>query len=124
MNRRILVVVKPPKQEPFVAVVENRLEKLQRLVDGYIEVGRVLAAESEVAGIQILCNEEGRLRHLEPNLVEEPGLRGMVGQIVAVGVKGEDFASMPSSRVPMVMKMLSLPKERPTTGMDGQVTME
>lgn len=122
--KRILVIVKPPEQEPFVAFVENRLEKLQRLVGGYIECAVHLLPESETAGVCILCNEEGRLIGLPENRVAEPGLRGMVGQIVAIGTKGEDFASVPSSKVPMIMRMLGLPKGGRKQEMDGQVTME
>ena len=122
--KRILVIVKPPEQDPFVMFVQNRLESLQRLVGGYIEVGVQLMPESEMAGVCILCNEEGRLIGLPENRVAEPGLRGMVGQIVAIGTRGEDFASLSSSRVPMIMRMLRLPKGGREREMDGQVTME
>ena len=52
----------------------------------------------------IICNEEGRLLDLPFN-IELCGV-GFVGTILAVGAKGDEFASLKASCVPFVMKSL------------------
>ena len=99
-ENQILVVIKEPGQAPRVEpLFENTLEAFQEAVDGYIEA--VTIAEDVV----IICNEEGRLRGLPFN-VNVCGI-GFVGTIVAVGVKGDEFASLKSRHVPSVMRLLT-----------------
>lgn len=95
---KILVCVKMPGEEPYVDHVPNTLEAFQRLVGGYIESFRI--AED----VTLLCNEEGLLRGMPYNAT----IRGnpFVGPVVAVGVKGEDFCSLPAAQVPFLLKVL------------------
>lgn len=98
-EKQILVVIKEPGQAPRVEpLFDNTLEAFQKAVGGYIET--VTIAEDMV----IICNEEGRLMGF-PSNVAVAGV-GFVGTILAVGVKGDEFASLKSRHVPIVMKML------------------
>ena len=84
---KIRVIVKNPGEAPEEREVPNTLAALQALVGGYIEA--VALARDAV----ILVNEEGKLRGLEPNVM----LMGdvLVGPLVIVGVRGEEFADVP-----------------------------
>lgn len=55
MNDQIRIMVKEPEKEPFFMAVENTLESLQTIVNGWIEV---VPISDRVA---IICNEAGRL---------------------------------------------------------------
>ena len=57
------IVLKKVGEEPKVMNIENTLDAKQKLVDGLIEIARV----SE--DILLVCNEEGKLENLQPNLV-------------------------------------------------------
>lgn len=94
----ILVCIKRPGQEPCVELVENTLSALQQLVGGYIESYTI------DEDLTLLCNEEGLLLDLPYNatIAGNP----FVGTVVAVGVRGEDFCSIPSANVPFVLRML------------------
>lgn len=67
--------------------IPNTLEALQAEVGGYIEA---VTLDAETV---IICNEEGRLLGLEPNITinEYP----FVGTILVVGVDGENFTDYP-----------------------------
>lgn len=98
-ERQILAIVKEPGKAPRVEpMFENILHALQEAVGGYIETVTLCS------DLVIICNEEGRLLGL-PHNCEVVGV-DFVGTIVAVGVKGEDFASLKASLVPGVLKML------------------
>lgn len=97
-NDMILAVIKHPGQPPFVDFIENKLESFQALVGGYIESYTV------ATDLTILCNEEGLLRGLPYNatILGNP----FVGTVVAVGVKGDEFASVKGAHVPAVLRMM------------------
>ena len=73
--------------------ISNTLENLQNIVGGYIET--VTCSN----GVVIICNEEGRLNMLPVNCTVFP--RGwsarvtLVGDIIVVGSKGDEFADVP-----------------------------
>lgn len=71
-------------------VREIRLEDLQEYVGGYIEPCAPI--ELKEKGIELLANEEGLLSGLEPNENLFPFF--LVGNVVAVGVDGEDFVGL------------------------------
>lgn len=70
--------------------VENTLTILQTLVGGYIEP--CAPAQLREWGIELLANEEGLLKGLPFNINMYPFF--FVGDLVAVGVKGEEFVSL------------------------------
>ena len=61
-NRYIEVLLKKPNRHPKKVTIENSLEAMQRLVGGNIEVVQLYDA-------LLVCNEEGKLKGLEPNVV-------------------------------------------------------
>ena len=98
MNDKILVVIKRVGEEPTVDHVENTLKGLQEAVGGHLEV---LQFTSDVA---FLVDEEGILKNKPHNttLLNCP----IVGTIVAVGTKGENFTNLRSSTIPTVLRLL------------------
>lgn len=98
-GRQILAIVKEPGKEPRVEpLFENSLHALQQAVGGYIETVTLCA------DLVIICNEDCRLKGL-PHNCKVAGV-DFVGTIVAVGTRGEGFASLKASVVPGVLKML------------------
>lgn len=93
------VIYKAPGQPPEERSTPNTLEALQKAVGGYIETVTV------AADVCVVCNEEGRLRGLEPN-VTFLGVM-FVGPILIVGVKGDEFVSLPRRRSGFWLEALS-----------------
>ncbi len=84
---KIRVIYKAPNEPIKDIDIENSLEAFQEAIGGYIET--VTVAEDLV----IICNEEGRLKNMPFNC-EILGV-GFVGPILFVGVKGDEFCSLP-----------------------------
>lgn len=83
----IRVLVVEPMKKPYEQVIENKLEEMQKLVDGRIEVISI----SDTA--DIICNEEGKLLGLEPNRRLKNDV--IVGTFLIVGNdSSEDFCSL------------------------------
>lgn len=89
---------KKPGQAPEACEVENSLKALQAEVGGYIESFQF--AED----FTLLINEEGKNLGLEPNLYVLGEL--LVGTVLAVGVKGEEFCDLPANTAHVLMRML------------------
>lgn len=85
---KIKAIIKRPDEEfGHMTNISESLENLQNTVGGYIE------CVSPDPRIVIICNEEGKLIGLEPNM-KIPG-DILCGTIIVVGVSGEDFADVP-----------------------------
>ena len=70
------------------------LKNLQNHVGGYIETITLRRANGK--DIVIICNEEGKNLHLPDNMPNPLNPYDViVGDIVVVGVDGEDFAEVP-----------------------------
>ena len=95
---RIRVIVKNPGEAPEEREVPNTLEALQALVGGYIEA--VPLARDAV----ILVNEEGKLRGMAPNVMYFDEV--LVGPVVLVGVRGEEFVDVPPAAMIMARSRL------------------
>lgn len=80
---------KKPGCEPEIIEVENTLKALQAEVGGYIET--VTIASDAV----IICNEEGRILGL-PDNGRVCGV-DVVGTVLIVGTKGEEFCDVPEA---------------------------
>lgn len=95
----IKVMYKEPGKAFKEIKIENKLEELQRLVDGYIETV-TLAADAVV-----ICNEDGRIKELPHNC----NILGadFVGNVVVAGVAGDEFADCPGILKPYLK---SIPK--------------
>lgn len=78
---------KKPGCEPEIIEVENTLKALQQEVGGYIEV---ITLPYDAA---LICNEEGRILGL-PDNGRVCGVN-VVGTVLIVGTKGEEFCNVP-----------------------------
>ena len=89
MADKIRVISKRHGCPPRSVWVSNTLENLQRNVGGLIET------YTFATDMCVICNEEGRLLGLPYNC----SIAGVdfVGDILLVGVKGEEFADLPIS---------------------------
>lgn len=96
---QILAIVKEPgKLARVEPLFTNTLQAFQKAVGGYIETVTLCT------DLVLIVNEEGRLRGLPFNTTV-CGL-DLVGTIVAVGVKGEEFASLKAQHVPTILRLL------------------
>ena len=84
---KIKVIIKKPEDEfGRLVEVENELEVFQSIVGGYIET-------TGYKNLVIICNEEGKLRELQPNVVL--GRDMLVGTIIVCGASGDEFSDVP-----------------------------
>ena len=86
-TKKIRVLRKKPGRPPEFIEIENELSTLQREVGGYIETFGI------ASNLTIICNEEGKLQGLPYNCTICG--ESFVGTIVLVGVRGENFKSVP-----------------------------
>lgn len=85
------IFIKHPGKNPRQIVIPESdvLNVMQQLVGGYIETVTMWS------DCTIICNEEGRWRNL-PDNCEVCGIN-FVGNILFVGVSGEEFCDVPFS---------------------------
>lgn len=79
MSEQIKVVVKEVGKTPEVRYIDNSIKAMQKIVGGYIQVVPHWPG-SVSKKVTMMCNEEGKLRGLEPNF-DIPGDR-IVGNIL------------------------------------------
>lgn len=72
------VVIKRPGNDPEEQEMQNTLQAAQRLVDGLIEIP---ALPGLPKGVDLVCNEEGLLKGMRPNLAAQGGTL-IVGPVV------------------------------------------
>ena len=91
-NRYIRILLKEPKKKPKIVTIENTLENMQELVNGPIEV-------IYHKGAFIICNEEGKIKNLEPNLFLEKDM--ILGSFFMVGddYENADFISLNNKQI-------------------------
>ena len=82
----MIALKKEPGKNPEVIDIENTLQALQDEVGGYIE------AVTIAADAVVICNEDGRLRGMEPNCTI--ARVDFVGPILVVGREGEEFCGL------------------------------
>jgi len=87
---KIKVIIKRPDEEyGHVTHISARLENLQNTVGGYIETVPV------IKGVILICNEDGKLNDLEPNIWLHGDL--ILGTVIICGMAGENFSDIPIS---------------------------
>ena len=99
-ENQILVIIKEPGKGAYVEpLFDNTLEAFQTAVGGYIETATILE------DVCLIVNEEGILLGLPYNTT----IRGqpLLGTVIAVGVKGEDFVSLKSSHIPRLLQLIN-----------------
>lgn len=84
------IIKRPDEQYGHVTNISTSLKNLQNIVDGPIEC---VALGSKAT---IICNEEGKLRGLQPNfhMGIPPFTDVLVGEVIVIGVDGEDFGDL------------------------------
>lgn len=98
-ENQILIIIKEPGKAPEIEpLFENTLQAFQTAVGGPIET--VTVDEHTV----LICNEEGRLHQLPYNGI----IAGIpfFGTVLAVGVRGDDLASVRGSHIPRLLRMM------------------
>ena len=91
-----VVVKKAGENFGEVREIENELEPLQEIVDGWIET--VHWGD----GILLVLNEEGKLKDLPFNF--SLGMDVILGDVVFVGQDGEDMASLSDEQLDLLRK--------------------
>ena len=87
-REKFKVIIKRPDEEfGHMSWISNKLENLQRTVGGYIET-------ITIGKITIICNEEGKLLNLEPN-IPLGNVDYLCGNIIVCGIKGDEFDDVP-----------------------------
>lgn len=91
MSKIRAIVKRTDESVGHVTNISNTLKNLQKLVDGNIEPVRI------TDGCILLCNEEGVILDLPHNLIvgRPPFHHSIVGDVVVVGVDGEEFCDCP-----------------------------
>lgn len=95
----IKVLYKEPGKEPEVREIANDLPTIQSLVGGYIE-------SVTLDDIVLICNEEGKLLRMEPNLYVEAIDDVICGPVVFCRVKNYDFADIGDNDVKWIRRRL------------------
>lgn len=98
--RKITAVVKEPGKPAEIVKIENTLEVLQRIVGGQIEVIHVLN------DIVMVCNEEGKLEDLQPNIAMPNDV--VVGTVIALGTDGDEFRGLTDEESVFVREYLDM----------------
>ena len=98
----MIVLRIPVNGTPRVDKIGNKLEDLQACVGGYIEPCAPIQLRSK--NIELLCNEDGILKGLDPNPNLFPFF--FLGDMVAVGVGKEDFVSLNADQYAFIMDWL------------------
>lgn len=106
-DKRITVVYKQPELEPKLVVMENSLRQMQDLIGGYIEIGEYICKTRNEA-LVIVCDEEGKLKKKEPNILSDHGawIDVIVGPVFAAKISGEEFADMTETEAQVLMTHL------------------
>ena len=91
-NKKIRILYKEIGKEPQIMFIDNTLEAKQKLVGGLIEV-------VPYEDVLIICNEEGKLLNMPPNLVFEYDY--IAGNCFVIGddYKNADFKSLTDEEI-------------------------
>jgi hypothetical protein len=100
MNQ-IRIIVKEPNEQPIIKYVEDNLHVWQQLIGGYIEA----VLYNDTFNIIAICNEEGKLIGLQPNIYYYNDI--LVGTVVFVTSDGKgNFASLSYDQINYVLSSL------------------
>ena len=97
------VVIVEPGNPPAVSFIEDSLEAMQKAVGGYIEL-----FETTESGIDLFCNEEGKLSNMEMNRFFPEFQDIVCGPILAIGHNEEgDSVSLTDEQVREAVEMFT-----------------
>ena len=95
----ITIIVKEPGKKAYSKEIEDELEEYQKILGGYLEA--VGWDDNQI----LLCNERGKLKGLEPNLLVPGDI--IVGNVIVVGTESEEFRSLTEFEVKQAIKRLN-----------------
>lgn len=108
-EKNITVVMVEPKKAPTVTILKNDLDSLQRAVSIGADYQGLIELISLEAGVDLLCNEEGKILGLEGN--RRVGRDIIVGVFYVVGVSPDgDLASLPQEKIAQYMERFKNPE--------------
>lgn len=90
-----------PGWDAFEVKMVLELEILQRFVEGHIET---VTLDNDVV---IICNEEGKIRDMEPNFIVDYGhgyADWICGPAIICGKQGSEFTDIPKDKVNRILK--------------------
>lgn len=104
MTHQILVVYPDVTMSNHIVVYTHKptLEELQERVGGYIQTCAPLELQEQ--NIELLVDEEGLLKGLQPNAKLYPFF--YVGNAVFVGVDGEELVGLTSEQIEFIVDWL------------------
>lgn len=112
---KILIV--EPNKEPYESLLDNKLEAMQSIVGGYIEIVKL---DNDTA---LVCNEEGKLTELEGN--RRVGQDVIAGTFFIVGDGNEgDFISLTDEQLSSYHQKFSNPEEISSEEVEDSIYME
>ena len=85
----IQVIVVNPLSAPGVAIIEHSLENMQKLVGGHIECVAFSGSPILGRGVDLWCNEEGKLLGLSQNRMFPDGTDLIAGTFFLAAHDGE-----------------------------------
>lgn len=94
-DEKIRVIIKRPGEKyGHRASIKNDLKNLQKIVEGDIEMVRLWPDAA------IICNEEGKIKGLKPNMYVGSFPFGdlIMGTLIVAGVDGEELTDCPLSK--------------------------
>lgn len=97
----IKILLKDHGKDPEIKKIRKQLKQMQEVVGGYIEA-------IPYKGAVLVCNEEGKLNNLEPNV--DLGFDHILGSFFMVGddEKNGDFKSLTDDEIKKFKKEFSL----------------
>lgn len=102
MEEKIRVIFKAPGQNQKQIELEDSFESLQNAVGGYIECIRPIKTDFNIV---LICNEEGKLLDLEPNLfISNNDI--VVGNCLFAGTDGEEIISLNFEQIKKIQNFI------------------
>lgn len=84
--KRRVIIKRPDEKFGHMTNISTTLENLQKTVEGHIEMVQI-ASEPHIV---MLCNEEGKLRQLQPNFYFGHAFRDLIcGTVIIAGADDE-----------------------------------
>lgn len=117
-EKTLKVLVVRPYEYPVVEEIEDKLEALQKIVEGYIQL--VCPWKDKVG---LVCNEEGKIMGMDLNreLKDEDGNKYdiIAGTFFICGRKGSKFCSLTDEQIEKYTEIFREPfEDSPRYGMN------
>lgn len=99
---KIKIIIVKPKCQPEVVEVDNELYVFQKIIGGYLET--LSLAPNNI----IVCNEEGKLKHLPPNRFVGKYNDVICGTFFVTKAKDSEFASFTQEEIDELLALYDL----------------